>query len=141
MGLNRVTLLGNLGNDPDLKYTAQQFPIASFSLAVNETRKNAQGQQEKYTEWFNLVAFGKAAENAAKYLSKGRQVFVEGRIHTEHWEDKEGKKRSTTKIYAQHIEYLGDGQRRDSDQQQQAPAPQSGPTNGGQNYGPEDVPF
>lgn len=107
MGVNKVILLGNLGKDPELKYTTQQFPICSFSLATGDRKKDASGNWVDVTEWHNIVVLGKQAENCANFLKKGRQAFIEGKIQTRKWQDKEGKDRYTTEIVAQNVQFIG----------------------------------
>lgn len=109
MGINKVMLLGNLGKDPEVKYTPQQMAICRFSLATGERKKDQSGQWVDHTEWHNVVTFGRTAENCAKFLKKGRQAFVEGRIRTNKWQDKEGKDRYTTEIIADVIQFVGGG--------------------------------
>ncbi len=107
MGVNKVILLGNLGKDPELRYTTSQTPVCSFSLATGERRKDAGGNWVDHTEWHNIVTFGKTAENCSQYLKKGRQAFIEGRIQTRKWQDKEGKDRYTTEIIAITVQFVG----------------------------------
>ena len=107
MGINKVMLLGNLGKDPDMRFTASQLPVCTFTLATGERRKDASGNWADHTEWHTVVSFGKTAELCGNYLKKGRQVFVEGRIQTRKWQDKEGKDRYTTEIIADRIEFVG----------------------------------
>lgn len=107
MGVNKVILLGNLGKDPELRYTNQQFPIGSFSLATSERRKDQNGEWKDAVEWHNVVVLGKQAENCNKYLKKGSQAFVEGKIRTRKWQDKEGKDRWTTEIVADTVQFVG----------------------------------
>jgi len=105
MTVNRAILVGRLGKDPEVKVTAQNFTIANFSLATSERVKQGEEWKDK-TEWHNIVVLGKAAENAGKYLKKGSLVYVEGRIQTRKWQDKEGKDRYTTEILALSVQYL-----------------------------------
>ena len=107
MGINKVMLLGNLGKDPEIRYTPQQMAVCRFSLATGERKKDQSGNWVDHTEWHNVVVFGKVAENCAKYLKKGRQAFIEGRIRTNKWQDKEGKDRYTTEILANQIKFVG----------------------------------
>ncbi|WKZ57372.1 MAG: single-stranded DNA-binding protein [Bdellovibrionota bacterium] len=109
MGVNRVILLGNLGKDAEMRYTANQTAVATFSLATGERRKDSSGQWTEHTEWHNIVLFGKTAEALNQYLKKGKQVYVEGRIQTRKWQDKEGRDRWTTEIIAQNIQLIGSG--------------------------------
>ena len=107
MSVNKVILLGNLGKDPELRYSAQQTPVCSFSLATNDRRKDQSGNWVDHTEWHNIVTFGKTAENCSQYLKKGRQAFIEGSIRTRKWQDKEGKDRYTTEIVAYTVQFIG----------------------------------
>lgn len=107
MGVNKVILLGNLGKDPELRYTTQQLPVCTFTLATGERRKDGTGNWTDHTEWHTVVAFGKTAELCSNYLKKGRQVFLEGRIQTRKWQDKEGKDRYSTEIIANNVQFVG----------------------------------
>lgn len=107
MGINKVILVGRLGADPEIRYTANKDAIANFSLATTEKRKNADGQYSDYTEWHKIVCFGKLGELARDYLKKGRQVYLEGKLRTTKWQDKEGKDRYTTEIVVATLEFLG----------------------------------
>ena len=97
--VNRVILIGNLGKDPEIRYTQGGDPIANFSLATNEVWTDKSGQKQERTEWHQVEIFGKAAQVARDYLSKGRQVYIEGSIRYDEWTDKDGNKRNTTKIH------------------------------------------
>jgi len=109
MAINKVILLGNLGKDPEMRATASGMQVARFSLATSERRKDQSGQQVEHTEWHNIVAFGKTAELCQRYLKKGRQVYIEGRIRTNKWQDKEGKDRYTTEVIADNVQFVGGG--------------------------------
>lgn len=104
--LNRVIVMGNLGQDPELRYTASQTPVVTLNVATTDYR-SVDGQRQEQTEWHRVVVWGKQAENSAKYLSKGRAVLIEGRLQTRSWEDKSGQKRYTTEIVAQTVKFLG----------------------------------
>jgi single-strand DNA-binding protein len=106
MAVNKVILLGHLGKDPELVANAQS-PICRFSVATNERRKDANGNWTDHTEWHNIVTFGSTAENCAKYLKKGRQVFIEGKLATRKWQDKEGKDRYTTEVIGNTVQFIG----------------------------------
>ncbi|MGA1191576.1 MAG: single-stranded DNA-binding protein, partial [Bdellovibrionota bacterium] len=94
MGVNKAILIGRLGKDPEIRYTQSQTPVTNFSLATSERRKDPQsGNWLEQTEWHNVVTFGKTAENCSNFLKKGREVYIEGRIQTRKWQDKEGKDR------------------------------------------------
>lgn len=105
--VNKVILIGNLGNDPEVRYTQGGSAVANFNMATNEVWNNKDGQREERTEWHRIVCWGRTAELAGEYLSKGRTVYVEGRLQTREWEDKEGQKRYTTEIVAQSVKFLG----------------------------------
>jgi single-strand DNA-binding protein len=106
--VNKVILIGNLGRDPELRYTQSGQAVANFTLATTERFGGREGgEQREQTEWHRIVTWGKTAENCAQYLSKGRSVYVEGRIQTRDWEDKDGNKRTTTEIVAQRVQFLG----------------------------------
>lgn len=105
--VNKVILIGNLGADPELRYTPSGTPVATFSLATKEQWTNKEGGKEERTEWHRIVAWGRLGEICGQYLHKGRQVYVEGRIQTRSWEDREGNKRYTTEIVAQTMQMLG----------------------------------
>jgi single-strand DNA-binding protein len=106
-GVNKAILIGNLGKDPELRYTPGGQAVASFSLATGEKWRDKDGVMQDRTEWHNIVVWGRQAEIAKEYLAKGRQVYVEGRIQTRSWEDKDGNKRYTTEIVAQKLSFLG----------------------------------
>lgn len=105
--VNKVILVGNLGRDPELRYTQNGQAVANFSLATTDRWNSKEGQREERTEWHRIVAWGKTAELCAQYLGKGRSVYIEGRIQSREWEDKEGQKRNTTEIVAQTVQFLG----------------------------------
>lgn len=108
--VNKAILIGNLGVDPDLKFTPNGQPVCNFSLATNESWKDKNGEKQERTEWHRIVVWGKLAEVCAKYLSKGRQAYIEGRIQTRSWDDKDGKgKRYMTEIVADGVKFLGGG--------------------------------
>lgn len=105
--VNKVILIGNLGNDPDVRYTSGGTAVANFNIATNENWINKEGQKEERTEWHRIVCWNKTAELCGEYLSKGRTVYIEGRLQTREWEDKDGNRRYTTEIVAQTIQFLG----------------------------------
>ncbi len=105
--LNKVMLIGNLGKDPEVRYTQDGSPVASFSLATSENWTDKNGTRQERTEWHNIVAWSKLAELSKRYLSKGRQVYVEGRLRTREWNDKDGNKRRTTEVIATQMVLLG----------------------------------
>lgn len=106
--VNRVILVGRLGKDPEIRYTPSGMAMVNFSLATDESRKDAEGNRQSITEWHNIVLWGKQAEVAAEYLKKGKLIYLEGRIQTRSWEDKQGGgTRSKTEIVASHFTMLG----------------------------------
>jgi len=107
-GINKVTLIGNLGNDPDVRYTAGGAAVSNISLATTDSwRDKETGEQQDRTEWHKVVFFGRLAEIVSEYLRKGSQVYVEGRLQTRKWQDKEGHDRYTTEIVANEMQMLG----------------------------------
>lgn len=122
-GLNKVTLIGNLGANPDLHNSVRETPVCKFSLATSESVPAGDGKFEEKTEWHRVVAFGKLAEVAGKHLAKGRQVYVEGRLCTSEWVDRDDIKRWTTEIVAQQILFLGGGAEGQGGQSRQGGSP------------------
>ena len=104
--INKVILVGRLGQDPEIKYTAGGQALARFSLATDESFKDRNGEQQRRTEWHNIVAWRRLAEICGEYLTKGKLVYIEGRLRTRKWEDREGNKRSTTEIEAREMQML-----------------------------------
>lgn len=108
-GVNKVILVGNAGRDPEVRFLPSGNSVANFTLATSDNRSNKDGQREERTEWHRIVAFGELSDLCAKSVSKGKPLYVEGRIQTRQWEDKEGNKRTTTEIVASQVQVLGDG--------------------------------
>ena len=106
-GVNKVILIGNLGRDPELRYLPNGDPVAKFTLATGSKWKDKNGQLQERTDWHNIVTFRKQAEICNEYLKKGSPVYVEGRIQTRSWEDKDGNKKYMTEIIAQSVQMLG----------------------------------
>jgi single-strand DNA-binding protein len=106
-GVNKVILVGRLGADPEVRYTSNGGAVANFNLATSESWTDKAGQKQERTEWHRVVVWGKLGELCGQYLSKGRQAFIEGRLQTREWTDKEGHKRYTTEINAQNVQFLG----------------------------------
>jgi single-strand DNA-binding protein len=110
--LNKVMLIGNLGKDPEVRYTTSGTAVASFSLATTDKIKNKSGEWEEKTEWHNVTLWARLAEIAGEYLSKGKTVYIEGRLQTRKWQDKDGRDRYTTEIVGEKMQMLsakGDG--------------------------------
>jgi single-strand DNA-binding protein len=105
--VNKVILIGRLGRDPELKYTPSGAPVAKFSLATDENFKDRTGEQQKRTEWHNIVAWNKLAEICGEYLTKGKQVYIEGSIRSRQWQDQSGNKRTSYEIIANQMTMLG----------------------------------
>jgi len=141
--VNKVILVGNLGRDPELRYTQGGQPVANFTIATNEswTKKDGSGREEK-TEWHRIVAWGRTAELCTQYLAKGRTVYIEGRLQTREWENKEGQKQRTTEIVAQTVQFIGSGPGARGGQAGGVAA--GAPTGGGFEGGPppdDEIPF
>jgi len=161
--VNKVLLIGNLGQDPEMRSTASGTSVANLRLATTDRRKDRDGNWNDHTEWHSVVAFGRTAENVAQYCRKGKQLFIEGRLQTRKWQTKEGQDRYSTEIVADNIRFLGGrgesagyGAPSYGQQQHAAPAPApapapaaaaptpAAPANNGGNMpyqGDEDIPF
>ena len=145
-GVNKAIILGSLGQDPDIRYTAGGAAVANISIATNEQWKDKQsGEMQERTEWHRVVFFGRLAEIVGEYLRKGSQVYVEGRIQTRKWQDKEGKDRYTTEIVANEMQMLGSKSGGttasfDQSQQPQQSAP-AAPAKGSNDDFDDDIPF
>jgi len=105
-GVNKVILVGNLGSDPEVRKTSNQQSVTQFSLATSESWTNRDGERQEKTEWHRIVVWGKLADTCAKYLAKGRQVYIEGRLQTRSWETEQGQKKFTTEVIANQILFL-----------------------------------
>jgi single-strand DNA-binding protein len=106
-GVNKVILVGNLGSDPQIRYTPNGTAVANFNIATTERFTNKNGEKESRTEWHRIVAWGRLAEICNEYLKKGKQIYVEGRLQTRQWEDKDGNKQKSTEIVANNMVMLG----------------------------------
>ena len=140
-GINKVILIGNLGSDPEVRYTPSGVAVATFNIATSEEWKDKDtGEKKQRTEWHRIVAWRRLGEICGEYLSKGKQVYVEGRIQTNAWEDKEGIKRYTTEIVANTVQFLG---RRDSSESARPRSTSSTDYQGMPAQGPadDDIPF
>jgi single-strand DNA-binding protein len=107
MSFNRIIIVGNLGRDPELRYTAQGTPVCSFSLATNERRKDRNGEMQDHTTWFRVTLWNRIAENANQYLQKGKAVYIEGRLRVEDNTDREGKQRQSLEVFGTDMQLLG----------------------------------
>ena len=152
-GVNKVILLGNLGRDPEVKYTQSGMAIARFSLATTERAKDKDGNWQDKTEWHNLVAFGRTAEVAGEYLKKGRTIYIEGALRTSSWDDKEsGQKKYKTEVIVNDLVMVGGqrdggegggrgGARSGSNLDQRAPEQEESPAPASETITDEDIPF
>ena len=119
---NNIDLVGNLTRDPELRYTPGGAAVATLNLATTEVWNDKQGQKQEKTEWHRIVLWGKQAESLQEYLTKGKQIYVEGRLQTRQWDDKDGNKRYTTEVKADRITLLGGGSRGAGGMERGAPA-------------------
>lgn len=138
-GVNKVIIIGNLGNDPDTRYVPSGNAVTTFSVAVTERWTDKQtGEPKERTEWVNVEAWGKLAELCSEYLSKGKQVFVEGKLQTDSWEDKEsGEKKYRTKVRADQVQFLGSPREGNAPTRPSAPKPEAQ----GKPEFEDDIPF
>ena len=142
--VNRAILIGNLGANPELKYTPAGKAVCELRLATNESWKDKSGQLQKHTEWHRVIVWDKIAENCSQHLTKGRQIYVEGKITTRKWQDKHGQDRYTTEIVAHQVVFLGGersetGDRGEPDPVRREQGPASGPA--GSAMTDDDMPF
>jgi len=150
--VNKVILIGNLGRDPEVRYMPSGDAVANISIATTETWKDKNGEKQEKTEWHRVAMFGKTAEIAGEYLKKGSQVYIEGRLETRKWTDKEGQERTTTEVRADRMQMLGSrsgGSERMAPPEDDAPRAAAAPTkkSGGAAQGnsledlEDDIPF
>jgi single-strand DNA-binding protein len=138
VSFNKIILVGNLGRDPEMRYTAQGTPVCSFSLATNERRKDKTGEIQDQTTWFRVTLWNRQAETASQYLRKGSPIYIEGRLRVEEWTDRDGKPRHTLEVTGTDMQFIGTGNRtEDSNASQEAAAiaADGGPQE------PDDIPF
>ncbi len=140
--LNKIMVIGNCGRDPELRMTPNGKPVASFSVAVNRGFTGASGEREEQTEWFNIVAWNRLAEICQQYLTKGRLVYVEGRLQTRKWTDRENQQRTTVEIVANDIQFLS-GPRGEREPAAAATATTTAPRPEGDTgtFDPDEIPF
>ena len=119
-GLNKVQIIGHLGREPEMRYTPSGRPVTTFTVAVSRSWNTVDGERHNETEWFNVVAWGNLAEICKQYLTKGQQVYIEGRLQTRRWDDKEGVKHTSVEVVANEMMMLGE--RRDHNNQSQQPS-------------------
>ena len=141
VSVNRIIIIGNLGSEPEMRFTPNGKPVTSFSAATNRRYTTADGERREETEWFTVVTWGRLAEQCNQFLTKGRLVYVEGRLRTHSWEGQDGQKRTRNEIVADKVSFL--------DRQASAPLPEgrtadTAPVNGDSGtdeIDPEDIPF
>jgi single-strand DNA-binding protein len=148
MSFNKIILVGNLGRDPELRYTPQGTPVCSFSLATNEKRKDrATGENQDLTTWFRVTLWGRQAETASQYLTRGRPVYIEGRLRVEEWTDRDGKPRHTLEVHATDMQFIGGGRGEEGGGGGGAPARGAAAAQGGDSspeptdLSDDDIPF
>jgi single-strand DNA-binding protein len=139
-GLNKVMLIGNLGQDPELRYTQKGQAILNMRLATSESFLNRDNERQERTDWHTVILWGKRAEALNKILAKGRQLYVEGRLQTRQWEDKEGHRRYTTEVVANNVILIGGG-RGSGASQDVGPPPGDDEGPRGDHGGDDDIPF
>lgn len=138
--VNKVILIGNLGRDPEVRSTQSGQPVANFSLATNRRWKDRDGNRQEQTEWHNIVCWGRQAEIAGQYLTKGRQVYIEGRLQTRSWDDRQsGEKRYRTEVICENFQMLGS--RSDQDSAAQTGASQAQDSDLTASPEDDDIPF
>ena len=148
-GINKVILIGNLGNDPEVRYTAGVAAVSNVSVATSESWKDKEtGEQQDRTEWHRIVFFGRLAEIVAEYLKKGSQIYVEGRLQTRKWQDKEGNDRYSTEIVASEMQMLGGRGGGGANMNQSSPPPSAEakspagkPASADSDFVDDDIPF
>jgi len=142
MSVNKVILVGNLGKDPEVRFTNSGSAVARLSLATSEVWNDRDGNRQERTEWHNVVVWGKQGEHCGQYLAKGRQVYVEGSIRTRSYDDKSGTKRYVTEVVAQRVQFLGGGGgTRLAQQAESAPVDEAQSGGGQPPIDDDDVPF
>ncbi len=151
MSFNKIILVGNLGRDPELRYTPGGDAVCDFSMATNERKKDKSGEFQDVPTWFRVTLWGKQAENASKFLAKGRQVYIEGRVSLEEWTDRDGNTRQTLNVHGTDMRFIGsrgDGapsQSNEGEQEFAGPAASkpssSGAASAPQTTSEDDIPF
>lgn len=140
MSFNKIILVGNLGRDPELRYTPQGTPVCSFTVATNEKRKDRVGEMQDITTWFRVTLWGRQAETASQYLTKGRQVYLEGRLRLDEYTDREGNKRQSLEVNGSEIHFIGSN-RGDEGSVAAKPAPSAEQRPSDSDPTDDDIPF
>jgi single-strand DNA-binding protein len=138
MSVNKAILIGNLGRDPEVRFTGSGKAVCKFAIATTEVWYDQQEQKQERTTWHNIVVWGKQGETCGKYLSKGRQVYVEGRIENRSYDDKEGNKRWISEVVAQQVRFLGSRSGASGDT---PPPPEEPPSGSDSGVSDDDIPF
>lgn len=139
MSFNKIILVGNLGRDPELKYTTQGTAVCNFTMATNEKRKDKTGEMQDVTTWFRVTLWSRLAETASQYLTKGKQVYIEGRLRVDEWTDRDGKARYTLDVQATDLQFIGARGDELAGGGQRSTAPSDGPAE--HEAVDDDVPF
>ena len=141
MSVNKVILIGNLGKDPEARYTTNGRAVVKFPIATSEVWMDAEGNRQERTEWHNIIVWGKQGETCAQYLAKGRQVFIEGSIRNRSYDDKNGNKRYITEIVAQRVRFLGGGGGTRVTPEAEGQGAETSPVVGDTTPADDDIPF
>ena len=143
MSFNKIIVVGNLGRDPELRYTAQGTPVCSFSMATNERRKDRNGEMQDHTTWFRITLWNRLAETASQYLQKGKQVYIEGRLRVEEYIDRDGKPRHSLEVFATDMQFIGSRGGDDAQPYERAASAgaSSSPAESQPDLSDEDIPF
>lgn len=141
MSFNKIILVGNLGRDPELRYTAQGTPVCSFTMATNERKKDKAGEFQDLTTWFRVSLWGRQAETASQYLTKGRPVYIEGRLRVEDWTDRDGRSRYTLEVHATDMQFIGGVKGEDSSPAPRAESSASRDDKNTPEISDDDIPF
>ena len=144
MSFNKITIVGNLGRDPELRYTQAGKATCQFSMATNEKRKDKNGNPNDVTTWFRITLWGKQAELASQYLTKGRQVYIEGRLRMESYTDRDGKDRNSLEVNGTDMQFIGASPDREKEYGNTTGQPRNNEPQGGQSPGAiddDDIPF
>lgn len=148
MSFNKIIIIGNLGRDPELRYTPQGTAVCNFSVAVNEKKRDKAGELQDVTTWFRVTLWRNQAENASKYLTKGSPIYIEGRLSVEEWTDRDGNNRYTLEVTATDMQFIGGGRADDAAENSYASSNEefSGPSDSASSFEPnqatdDDIPF
>lgn len=146
MSFNKIIIVGNLGRDPELRYTPQGDAVCNFSVATNEKRRDKAGEMQDVTTWFRVTLWRRQAENASKYLTKGSPVYVEGRLRVEEWTDRDGGQRYTLEVQGTDMQFIGGGRSDDFSTDSPAQSDFSDQSNDSEDFarntgGDDDIPF